>query len=277
MLQRENDMLEKLVDHPNIISPLGLKFDGEATMNGVTEKIMYNVLEYAHNGAISRFVRYTGGLEEEIARFFILQIWDAIQYIHHQDYAHLDIKLENILLDEYFNIKVADLGSCISVEGNDGMIKNRRGTALYMAPEVSSLKSKEKFNGKAADIYSLGVTIYLLLTGEFPNMQEMENSVNTWATDPSDSSDCEMSEDVKGKPDKYSKLSDPVKQLLQSMLNSDPAQRPTIDEIWCFDWLCYPVCPALINEAFQEMSYRKKYILSYCKSGQGATPKHIIP
>lgn len=72
---------------------------------------MYNVLEYAQHGALSKFVRYTGGLEEEIARLYIYQIADAIQYVHSLGYAHLDIKLENILLDKFFNIKVADLGS----------------------------------------------------------------------------------------------------------------------------------------------------------------------
>lgn len=72
---------------------------------------MYNILEYAPHGALSNFVRYTGGIEEEIARLYVYQFCDAISFIHKLGYAHLDIKLENILLDKYFNIKVADMAS----------------------------------------------------------------------------------------------------------------------------------------------------------------------
>lgn len=111
MLKREYEMLQKLEAHPNIIKSLGGNFDGEVVLKNESENIMYNVLEYAQHGALSKFVRYTGGLEEEIARLYIYQIADAIQYVHSLGYAHLDIKLENILLDKFFNIKVADLGS----------------------------------------------------------------------------------------------------------------------------------------------------------------------
>lgn len=270
MLKREHEMLEKLVDHPNIISPLGWNFDGEVVTQSGSEKVMYNVLEYAQNGAISRFIRYTGGLEEELARLFILQMANALQFIHDQEFAHLDIKLENILLDEYFNIKLADLGSWVSVKDNSGFIKNRRGTALYMAPEVSSLKPKAKFKGKAADIYSLGVTIYLLLTGEFPNTQDKEGTNVTCGSDPSDTFDWEMADDSKKLNDKYSELSEDVKLLLQNMLHPDPSERPTVSQILSYPWLWRPISESLISEAFDEMAYRKKYILDYCKHNSSA-------
>lgn len=111
MVRREFEMLEKLAEHPNIIGSIESNTQGLLTIGGRQENVMYNVLEYAENGTLGRFIRYTGGVEEEMARFFVLQICDAINYIHKQDYVHLDIKLENILLDQFFNIKVADLGS----------------------------------------------------------------------------------------------------------------------------------------------------------------------
>ena len=111
MLEREHEILQKLEPHPNIIKSLGVNLDGQVILNNESENIMYNVLEYAPHGALSNFVRYTGGLEEEIARLYVLQICDAINFIHRLGYAHLDIKLENILLDKYFNIKAADMAS----------------------------------------------------------------------------------------------------------------------------------------------------------------------
>lgn len=72
---------------------------------------MYNALEYAQNGAFSTYIRQTGPLEESLARMFAFQICSAIAHMHSLGLAHLDIKLENILLDEFFNVKVADLGS----------------------------------------------------------------------------------------------------------------------------------------------------------------------
>uniref|UniRef100_A0A7S3KQ12 Protein kinase domain-containing protein n=1 Tax=Euplotes crassus TaxID=5936 RepID=A0A7S3KQ12_EUPCR len=143
-----------------------------------------------------------------------------------------------------------------------------------MAPEVASLKPKQKFNGKAADIYSLGVTIYLLLTGEFPNLQEIEN---TSITTGSDSSDIEMKDESQKPLEKFSKLSEPMKYLLQKMLHSDPSERPTITEILSYPDLCRPVDSLLISDAFSEMTYRKKYILSYCKTSGEGSSRHIIP
>jgi serine/threonine protein kinase len=73
MLEREHEMLQKLEDHPNVIKSLGINFDGVVVLKNESESIMYNVLEYAPHGALSNFVRYTGGIEEEIARLYVLQ------------------------------------------------------------------------------------------------------------------------------------------------------------------------------------------------------------
>lgn len=168
MLEREHELLQNLEGHPNIIKSYRVNLDGNVVSNNQSESIMYNILEYAKHGALSNFVRYTGPIEEEIARLFILQICNAINHIHNLGYAHLDIKLENILLDEFFNIKVADMGSSVQVSDNYGFTNRRRGTIRYMAPEVVALKAGEEFNALAADVYSLGITIFLMLTGEFP-------------------------------------------------------------------------------------------------------------
>ena len=103
--------------------------------------------------------------------------------MHSLGYAHLDVKLENILLDEFFNIKIADMGSCENVALTMGNSGKRRGTILYMAPEVVNLAKNGSFNAFAADVYSLGISIFVMLTGEFPTPQEIRNNLMTCESD----------------------------------------------------------------------------------------------
>jgi len=158
MIMKEHMLLQNLKEHPNILKSYHASLEGTLEKEGETEKeIMYNILEFAEHGSLSFFVRTTGHLEEEVTRFLFMQMASATEYIHSQDYAHLDMKLENILLDKYFNTKVADLGAAVYVGKTSGKTYHRRGTILYMAPEVLDLKSGETFDAFAADIYSLGV------------------------------------------------------------------------------------------------------------------------
>mmetsp|Transcript_10968 Transcript_10968/g.12334 ORF Transcript_10968/g.12334 Transcript_10968/m.12334 type:complete len:125 (+) Transcript_10968:406-780(+) len=90
----------------------------------------------------------------------------------------MDIKLENILLDEYFNVKVADLGVALDVSQTHGITDSRRGTVSYMAPEVSNLLPTETYDAFKADIYSLGISLYVLLLGEFPVKEEIDDSTS---------------------------------------------------------------------------------------------------
>lgn len=74
MLEREHETLQKLEGHPNIIKSLGINLNGTVSTQSASEDIMYNVLEFAKYGALSNFVRYTGGIEADVARLFVLQM-----------------------------------------------------------------------------------------------------------------------------------------------------------------------------------------------------------
>ena len=135
------------------------------------------------NDEVKQFAPFT----EELARVYFAQISSAIYYLHCRlGIAHLDIKLANILLIHQNNekiIKVTDFGlSRIRIDPEKGVIKEKNpvGTLPYMSPQVlklyiedrlneESLFSKIKpFNPFIADIWSLGVCLYVMLVRDFP-------------------------------------------------------------------------------------------------------------
>lgn len=85
-------------------------------------------------------------------------------HIHSKSILHRDIKLDNILLDKNLNVKLCDFGISKLMKPNKA-ITEHIGTPVYLAPEIISEKG---YTGFAADIWSLGVTAYISLTGEVP-------------------------------------------------------------------------------------------------------------
>ena len=102
--------------------------------------------------------------------------------MHNHGYAHMDVKLENILLDKTFNAKLADMGVSVDVSKSNGQCDSRRGTVRYMAPEVNHLLYGETYDAYKADVYSLGMCLYVLLFGEFP-VKESEDDISTFESD----------------------------------------------------------------------------------------------
>jgi serine/threonine protein kinase len=184
MAEKEHNTLIRLENHPNIINCFSYNTEGVIKYQGTQEEIKYSVLEFASNGVFASYVRACGPIEEEIVRFFTVQLLSGIEFIHSQGFAHLDLKLENILLDSFFNIKIADLGSSMEIAQTNGAVGRKRGTYAYMAPEVFSFEKGEEYNAFAADIYCLGVSLFVMLVGEFPTfIQKHDGRFDTNDTD----------------------------------------------------------------------------------------------
>jgi hypothetical protein len=148
------------LSHPNIVTVFDF---------GQAGGLYYFVMEYV-DGANLRQLMHAGTLAPKEALAIIPQICDALQYAHDEGVVHRDIKPENILIDKKGRVKVADFGLSKLLGGDAADIAltgthQVMGTVRYMAPE--QMQGTRHVDHRA-DIYSLGVVIYELLTGEVP-------------------------------------------------------------------------------------------------------------
>ncbi|MFZ4763761.1 MAG: serine/threonine-protein kinase [Roseimicrobium sp.] len=149
-----------LLSHPNIVSVYD---SGEAPAVGC-----YYVMEYV-KGKTLRQLLSEGGMSSRKLLGIAMRVCEALQYAHIHGVVHRDVKPANILIDENGQVKVADFGLAkvlgISTDEPLTSTSDALGTGDYMAPE------SRKANGDVdhrADIYSLGVMLYEMLTGHVP-------------------------------------------------------------------------------------------------------------
>ncbi|XP_042464134.1 serine/threonine-protein kinase SAPK10-like isoform X2 [Zingiber officinale] len=147
----------RLLRHPNII-----RFKEVI----LTPTHLAIVMEYASGGELFERICNAGRFSEDEARFFFQQLISGVSYCHSMQVCHRDLKLENTLLDGSVapRLKICDFGySKSSVLHSQP--KSTVGTPAYIAPEV--LRKKE-YDGKIADVWSCGVTLYVMLVGAYP-------------------------------------------------------------------------------------------------------------
>lgn len=92
------------------------------------------------------------------------QIFDAVEHMHAKDITHRDLKLENIALDEKFNPKIIDFGFADETLLSEEI----KGTSHCFAPEIYI---SETFETKPLDVFSLGVFLFILITGNLPFLE----------------------------------------------------------------------------------------------------------
>jgi eukaryotic-like serine/threonine-protein kinase len=151
-LLREPRLLAS-VNHPNIVA---------ITTAEKQDNVFFIVMEYVQGETLENIIALRGAIELNRALDFTCQICNAVDHAHRQGVIHRDLRPANVLVTENDMLKVADFGTSrfleIAAHGTTVI-----GSPPYMAPE--------QFHGKAvfaSDIYSLGVTMYQMLTGILP-------------------------------------------------------------------------------------------------------------
>jgi serine/threonine protein kinase len=152
----------KTLQHPNLLKLIEFDEDADLTYkNGTVLKAKYMALELAEHGVIFDIIVNSGRFSESLTRYYFHQLVDAVEYMHNKGIVHRDIKLENILIDENFNLKLTDFGFADSEKVSD----IPKGSSLYMAPEMHK---EQEFETIPADIFAVGVCLFMMIKAHRP-------------------------------------------------------------------------------------------------------------
>lgn len=219
----------KHLDHKNV-----MRMKGAFDVN--EEDKLFIVVEFLPNGPIMNSSKLTGAkpLKEERARSAFVDVLSGLEYLHHNNVAHRDIKPDNLLEAGDGTVKISDFGAAILYRDDDSsngeeMPGNSStvGTPAFTAPElcVSEMSPTCPRRCFAADIWSLGATLFYMVYGRAPftarSVFQMYDAICT-------------GELVFPEGQSVSKS---LQALIQRMLVKDPGQRATVEEIVKSAWL----------------------------------------
>lgn len=127
-----------------------------------TPETIFFIMELADRGDLLDFINERKYLSERLARGFFSDLVKGIDHCHTRGVVHRDLKCENLLLDSHMRLKISDFGFARKYSGN---LRTFCGSFAYAAPEVIL---GNPYNGPLADIWSMGVILYAMVTGRLP-------------------------------------------------------------------------------------------------------------
>lgn len=218
----DENVLREVINHRSLRHPNIVRFKEVC----LTNTHLAIIMEYAAGGELFERICNAGRFSEDEARFFFQQLISGVSYCHIMQICHRDLKLENVLLDgsPAPRLKICDFGYSKS-----GLLhsqpKSTVGTPAYIAPEVLSRK---EYDGKTADVWSCGVTLYVMLVGAYP-FEDPDDPKNFRKT-------IGRIMSVQYTIPNYVHISAECKHLLSRIFMANPAKRISIPEIKSHPW-----------------------------------------
>lgn len=218
-------MHKHIGDHYNIISFF---------QTGEDDVWRWIAMELAEGGDLFDKIEADEGVGEDIAHVYFSQLVSAVGYMHSKGVGHRDIKPENMLLTADGNLKIADFGlaTLFEYKGVTKLSTTFCGSPPYIAPEVISCSSRSQVKGSGyqpdlVDIWSCGIVLFVLLAGNTPWDSPTENSYefHEYVTTNARTSD-----------ELWQKLPVATLSLLRGMLNIDPGNRFSLEDVRRHPW-----------------------------------------
>ena len=254
MFQKEVELLQN-INNQNVLKifSYGIGKKERIKNNQKKEKdIYYIVMEYLEHDDSLKYITQVcpgenKGFGEEFGRLIFAQLLDGLEAMHNKNIFHRDIKPENIMIggDDYI-FKFVDFGFSTD---NIGKLNSYLGTPTYAAPE---LHLKRPYYGKSEDIFSLGVTLFVLVTGGLPFKMALPNDSLYQHIIKSDYIEYWRKRMVNVSPS--------FMELFDNLIAYDYSQRPSISEIRESAWM-KEINWELMNYLKQELILRENIII----------------
>jgi len=195
------------ISHPNIVSLKEWWTD---------RRFVYLGLEYIPGRCLIDLLIEEERFSENLTKSMFKQIVAAVDHLHKNGYVHRDLKPDNMILDTTTGkLKLIDFELATRFQKGEAM-SQRSGTLHYLSPEVR----RKKYEGPESDAWSLGVCLFVLLSGQFPFSKEV-----LWAF-----SEKDQSTQIVG-------VSDEVNHLIKHLLQVNPRRRLRVDQIPNHLWM----------------------------------------
>lgn len=176
LIFNEAAVLQKL-KHKNIVKCYGY---GIGFLNiwksEIKSQAHYLVLEHLEGGSLHDVVKKFR-LDSPFLRKIFINVAKAIKYIHSAGFFHRDIKPENLMFDSELNIKIIDFGLASPIMGelSNGLCYTMAGSKEFWAPEIYIAEYPLGFRPEKAEVFSLGVTFFVMIFGFYPLLGQFNN------------------------------------------------------------------------------------------------------
>lgn len=216
--------LLKTLTHPHIVKMIDFTWD---------DKNIYIITEYCCGGDLSKYIHKFGRISEKQVLYFLQQLVLALKFLREKGVVHMDLKPHNLLLQKSsegkYILKVADFGFASQLESVSG--RGPRGSPLYMAPEMLTGNYDDR-----VDLWSVGVIMYECLFGKAPysssSFKQLVHKIQT-------------KEPIQIPAN--SNISEGCTELLQRLLQHDPEERITYEDLFNNVYLDLEHAPSKAN------------------------------